>query len=446
MSSTVRAVSDSAAVAAPVSGSLVSLAGLLDTPFRVVDGSVFGRVQDVIVWWDGRVTYPPVTAVLVKTGRSRVLVSVDAIEVMTDRTLCLSSSDTPLILPKRRRGDVALRHDVLDRQIVDADGRQVVRASDLYLAQLDADLCLVAVDVGIRSLLRRLGPSRFRRHPTPTKVLDWGGVQTFESVGGTSADRTAGAGETGSDIELAAGSAKLRGLNSAELAELLANLTRSRGAQVIAALDGPTALRTLGQLRQGQLSALLAELPTSTVISLLKSADAGAAARVLRRAAEGVRERLLGELPTDLAERLRYLLSFPAGRAAALMRTDLLLTSPAECVDAVRLAVANRGGNPSADAAVVVNAHGVAVADIPIEALLAARGDQLLHDLVTHVPDVAGVPAGATYADIITAFTATQRNSLLVIDEAGKPLGRLWARELLEASAPLAAAGLPWGA
>lgn len=59
-----------------------------------------------------------------------------------------------------------------------------------------------------------------------------------------------------------------------------------------------------------------------------------------------------------------------------------------------------------------MNEYGVAVADIPIEALLAAPRDQILHDVVNDVPYVAGVPAGPTYADIVAAFITTQRNAV----------------------------------
>ena len=52
-----------------------------------------------------------------------------------------------------------LARDLLDHQLVDVDGVQVIRAADLYLAWVGDDLRLVGVDVSVQSLLRRLGPS-----------------------------------------------------------------------------------------------------------------------------------------------------------------------------------------------------------------------------------------------------------------------------------------------
>ena len=61
-----------------------------------------------------------------------------------------------------------LHRDILDHQLVDTDEVQVIRAADLYLAQVGDQVRLVGVDVSLQTLLRRLGPKRFRWHPTPT--------------------------------------------------------------------------------------------------------------------------------------------------------------------------------------------------------------------------------------------------------------------------------------
>ena len=58
---------------------------------------------------------------------------------------------------QQRPNEILLRADLLDKQIVDIDGRKVVRVNDLRLDDVDGTLHLVAVDVGAAGLLRRLG-------------------------------------------------------------------------------------------------------------------------------------------------------------------------------------------------------------------------------------------------------------------------------------------------
>ena len=47
--------------------------------------------------------------------------------------------------------------DLLDKQIVDVDGRKVVRINDIEIANTGGSLRVVAADIGLSGLLRRLG-------------------------------------------------------------------------------------------------------------------------------------------------------------------------------------------------------------------------------------------------------------------------------------------------
>ena len=53
-----------------------------------------------------------------------------------------------------------LREAIFDRQIVDLDGRRVIRVSDVVLRRHDGVLTVEAVDVGAAALFRRLGLAR----------------------------------------------------------------------------------------------------------------------------------------------------------------------------------------------------------------------------------------------------------------------------------------------
>lgn len=57
-------------------------------------------------------------------------------------------------------GLVALGRDVLDRQVVDVHGRRVVRVGDVAIAEVDDALSAVALEVGLRPVLGRIGLGR----------------------------------------------------------------------------------------------------------------------------------------------------------------------------------------------------------------------------------------------------------------------------------------------
>ena len=95
--------------------------------------------------------------------------------------MILRSSRLDLRDVVRRPGEVLLAKDVLDHQLVDVDGVQVIRAADLYLAEVIGRIRLVGADVSNATLLRRLGPRRWRPRPTPDRVIDWAAIQPFTS-------------------------------------------------------------------------------------------------------------------------------------------------------------------------------------------------------------------------------------------------------------------------
>jgi hypothetical protein len=104
--------------------------------------------------------------------------------------------------------DVALARDVLDRQLVDTSGVQVVRAADAYLLNGPQGWELAGIDVGLLSIGRRL-VARRRAGPPPDRVIDWAQLQAFvprfkDTTATCDSAPTTAAGNPGSDLQLGA--------------------------------------------------------------------------------------------------------------------------------------------------------------------------------------------------------------------------------------------------
>jgi hypothetical protein len=179
-----------------------------------------GVLDDVLV---GPVDepYPPVAGLVVRGLHGRTFVPVDGITDIRSHSVDLASSRAGPV--PRPPGLVALAHDVLDRQIVDVDGANVVRVSDLVLGRDGSGFRLVAVDVSMRTLFRRLGPARLRRHVSPARVYDWSAVGAFSERG---------AGGAPSVLHLTRAAADLRKRGPADLAELLVDLPPSERTEI----------------------------------------------------------------------------------------------------------------------------------------------------------------------------------------------------------------------
>lgn len=192
---------------------LVSVAGAVGTHVHDATSKLVGLVDDVVIASFDE-TYPPVFGLTVRRPHGRTFVPVDVVADVRQHGVLLSEP-LPHGRVERPAGSVALAHDVLDRQIVDVEGANVVRVSDLVLGRDDGGFRLVGVDVSLRTLLRRLGPHSLRRRVAPERAYDWAIVGAVSERGDADADST---------LHLTEGAAALRRLGPADVAQLLADL------------------------------------------------------------------------------------------------------------------------------------------------------------------------------------------------------------------------------
>jgi hypothetical protein len=220
------------AAARALQGSLLSLAALIGSEVRDPDGRSVGRLSDVVVHWTTRGAYPTVTAIVAKTGKIEVVIGARWLEVASPAAVRLRSARAYASTVERHHNDVALARDVLDRQVVDADGAQIVRPADLYLAAVGDRIELVGIEVGIGALARRLGPRGLRSRVRPARVIDWGAVSAFvpPRAGGDMPHgrRSEIAGEAGTGLELDRGAAEVRRLRPSEVQAALEDAKAKR--------------------------------------------------------------------------------------------------------------------------------------------------------------------------------------------------------------------------
>jgi hypothetical protein len=238
---------------------IISLAGLIDRPVLNQAGEEVGRVVDLVARVGGGEAYPPVTGMVIRVGRRRAFLDAGAIARVERRSVTLRTARLDLREFRRREGEVLLARDILDHQLVDTDEVQVIRAADLYLAQVEGHVRLVGVDVSLQTLLRRLGPKRFRWHPTPDRVIDWAAIESF---GADSPEAPAA-------VKLRQPRTTLRRLRPAELADVLEGLGRSGRQELLASLDDELAADALEEMETGQLTALLREIQPAQAAELV---------------------------------------------------------------------------------------------------------------------------------------------------------------------------------
>jgi CBS domain-containing protein len=401
--------------------SLVSLAGLLGRPARYSGGEAIGKVVDLIVRWDTDEPYPPLSGVVVKVGARRAYVPASSVAAVHQREVVLATARVSLRDFVAREGETALASGVLDHQLVDIDGARVVRAADLYLATIGPDVRLVGVDVGFGSLLRRLGPARWRTRPTPEAVIDWASVHSFgpdESAGGARLARHRG---------------ELNTLRPAELADLLEDLGRRERHELLDLVEPDTAADALEEMDAKELHQLLAETDIGKAARLVARMEPDEAADALRDLSEEDRSALLAALPHKDAAALRSVLEFPPDSAGGAMTTVLVLAHPEDTVAEVRHRLTGQAEHVvDLDAIIVVDGEGRLVDDITLVELLMAEPDTPLSELIGP-PWPVTVTTEADVREVADRMIDARRLSVVVLDEADRPLGRILADDVLDA-------------
>ena len=251
------------AIRRAIADQVISLAQLLGRSVRTDAGARVGRVSDVVVRWDGGVAHPPVVACLIGVGSGLARLEMRDV-VLRQNEIRLQSAPQMVWGPIPQQGDVALARDVLDHQLVDLAGVQVVRAADVYLFNGPGGWELAGIDVGLRSLARRLLP-KTKVCPPPDRVIDWAQLHAFvarftDTTSAWTSGPTTAAGMAGSGLQLAGSAAHLKELRAQDVTALFGDLSRDQQAQLVASAPPSPAVEALSQLDADHREALLAAL------------------------------------------------------------------------------------------------------------------------------------------------------------------------------------------
>jgi CBS domain-containing protein len=407
---------------------IISLVGLIGRPVLNQSGEEVGRLVDLVAQVHGITdAYPALTGIVVRVGRRRAFLDAAAIDRVERRSVTLRTARMDLREFQRREGEVLLHRDILDHQLVDTDEVQVIRAADLYLAQVGDQVRLVAVDVSLQTLLRRLGPKRFRWHPTPDRVIDWAAIEWF---GADSPEEPAA-------VKLRTPHSALRRLRPAELADVLEGLGRPGRKELLASLDHDLAADVLEEMEPEELTALLREMDPSQAADLVARMEPDEAVDALRDLPADEQAHLLTLMPSDTQRELARLLGYPEDEAGGVMTTVLCTATPDETVVEVRKRLRKLAKHQTEiDSVAVVDAKGRLVGDVSAFDLLVNDGDKPLSDLIDPDDPPVTLRPDDDMGKVATEMVESRRSSLLVVDDKGRPLGRILSDDVLDALVP----------
>jgi magnesium transporter len=142
-------------------------------------------------------------------------------------------------------------------------------------------------------------------------------------------------------------------------------------------------------------------------------------------------------MPPQAQLELGSLLAYPDDQAGGVMTIVLASVRPSETVEQARGELSRQGGYRAGVGSVaVLDESGQVAGDLPVFDLLLSDGARRVSDLIGPGDPPVTVHPDAPLGTVTAKLMETRRSSLLVVDGAGHPLGRIRPEDVLDALAP----------
>jgi len=124
------------------------------------DAESAGELYDIVV--QPTEIYPQSSQLIIRRGfpnRQYAVIKWSDIQEMDSKEIRLSIDKSGIIFQEKHdnKGEMTLRRDILDQQVVDVYNHKVIRVNDIHLLFVDHAIMLAHVDISTRGLIRRLG-------------------------------------------------------------------------------------------------------------------------------------------------------------------------------------------------------------------------------------------------------------------------------------------------
>ncbi len=285
------------------------------------NGQSLGTIKDLLVDPDSSnypTGHPVVKGIKLKVNKDIVYYSFDNFHIEKVNGVVKCICDDLIELSKEEsENSLFLVEAVLDNQIVDLNGRKLVRVNDVRLVTISSGTFAVAVDIGIEGLLRRIGIARPLKYviglfggTIPSKFILWEDVETIDF--------------SNLNIKLSKSYAKLQTLHPSDLADIIEDLGRKASAEVFSALDEEKAADVMEELDTETQLHILESLSIEKAADVLDKMPADEVADILDALEDDKAELLLNEMEKDTSQEVRELLVYPDHTVGSIMSSEVL--------------------------------------------------------------------------------------------------------------------------
>lgn len=219
------------------------------------------------------------------------------------------------ILP--RTYSYLLSKHLLDKEIVDINGKKVVRVNDLRLAEIAGEIRVVAVDKGMLALCRRYAVEplvraifKLVKKDTSDSIVMWDDVESLEMIN--------------DNLKLSVPYQKLSTLHPADLADILEEMDSKYRNKIFESLDENLAADTLEEIEPEVQASIIQTLSETKAAEVLDNMPNDEIADMLEEVDEETVEKILMSMEKEDAEEVKELMGYKEEMVGSLMNKDFI--------------------------------------------------------------------------------------------------------------------------
>jgi CBS domain-containing protein/sporulation protein YlmC with PRC-barrel domain len=321
-------------------------------------------------------------------------------------------------------GQFLLDRDLLDQQVIDINGRKVVRVNDVDLqvetqkesGQPHTVLRVRSVDVGARGAVRRLlhgvaprGALNVLLQRIPSRTIPWNFVDLIET-------------DPARRVKLKISHDGLAKLHPADIADIVEDLAPDERQAVFQTLDEGVAAEALEEVEPKVQKAIVESLDSERAADIVEEMDPDAAADLLGDLTDERTEQILVQMQPEERQEVVELLEHEQETAAGRMTTEFLALPVAATVqNAVDSMRHFEGGIEAVSIIYLVDSQGTLVGAVPLAQIVLAEPSTPMLSL-TREPLVLS-HQGMGEDEVAELFDKYNLLMLPVVDEHNKLTG-----------------------
>ncbi|MHB8571999.1 MAG: magnesium transporter MgtE N-terminal domain-containing protein [Candidatus Dormibacteria bacterium] len=384
-------------------------------------GAAQGRAQDAVVrLLDGG--RPRVIGLVVRTDAGDVFVHAADLAAIEDGTIRLGRTDLDTRPFERRRGEVLLVRDVVNRGVIDVEGARLIHVQDLVLEGEGGSWAVTAAvpapPGSFSGLLRRL----VGRPVSATEEVPWSHIEPLTGHMPTVARR----------LPLF----RLAQLRPADIADIVEQASHAEREEILEAVHQDSELEAdvFEELDEEDSAEFLKDRSDAATAELLATMEPDAAADLLMEMDQARRRPILDLLPPDQKNQVLALLGHHPDTAGGLMSTEFVALAGDIAVGSALERLRALEEVPSVLTDVFVVADDLLVGSVTLAALVRAEPALPLSEVMQDDP-VAVYP-DADLPSVAVQMSDYNLSSLPVVDGSGRLVGVITHDDLLEAMVP----------